>query len=459
MQMIAGQKAKARKGGLPGAQATCYGYVQDWRRVNGGKPVRVPIIDKSKAKVVKEMFRRYIRGQSLLGITRWLNDSGIAAPRGKQWYESTVRKLLSNETLLGRLVHGAIKKVKHPITRTMVNRKNDGEVIRVDGVFPAIIDQATFDKVQAILGRNESTRPQGGHPGNTLRAIGKCAVCGWHLAHQRNTRNGRWYYMCGTVKTKRVAASNPDCVGILYAEYVDEVVALFLKRVLSMPIQVARYNAAATDLTGLSATETLDIAIAEHEEMVKNLVSGVARVKASSALLRRLESTEGKLTELLRSRDEIATHTHTPTVDIQSVLDARAGIKDALRDGDTNQMRALLTAIVSEVRCDWSQRKSAVVNFNYLYEDHREPIQAKMTDREAREWSDVLVEMEKAGNFKRSTLDQALRDSGDREAPRSDYRVSIEVRGAPLTFVPKWSITNAERATEEVIRQIAEALK
>jgi hypothetical protein len=141
------------------------------------------------------------------------------------------------------------------------------------------------------------------------------------------------------------------------------------------------------------------------------------------------------------------------------VLDARAGIKDALRDGDTNQMRALLTAIVSEVRCDWSQRKSAVVNFNYLYEDHREPIQAKMTDREAREWSDVLVEMEKAGNFKRSTLDQALRDSGDREAPRSDYRVSIEVRGAPLTFVPKWSITNAERATEEVIRQIAEALK
>ena len=88
--MRTGQKARARKGGFAGPQATCYGYKQEYESVNGGKPVRRPVIDKQKARIVREMFRRYIKGDSLKGVTRWLNSSGIEPPKGKAWYEGTV---------------------------------------------------------------------------------------------------------------------------------------------------------------------------------------------------------------------------------------------------------------------------------------------------------------------------------------------------------------------------------
>jgi site-specific DNA recombinase len=431
-----GQKAKARKGGLAGAQATCYGYKQDWISVNGSKPVRQPTIDKPKAKIVREMFRRYLKGDSLLGITRWLNESGIAAPRGKQWYESTVRKLMSNETLLGRLVYGRVKKAKHPVTRTLINVKNDGEVIRVDGAFPAIIDQQTFDRVQAIIGSNESTRPQGGHPGNTLRGIGRCAVCGWHLARQAHSQTGKWYYMCGHVKTKKAKNSDPGCKGILGSDYVDEVVALFLESILSTKItdlreQVKRYNEAATDLTGLKATEMLDLAIVESEKTVSNLVSAVAKKGDSPALLKALEEAETKLIDVKRKRETIAAAIHTPTVDVDEVLKARSGVKDALRKGDVSQMRTLLAAIVSEVRCDWSLREQADMQFAYHYYDKQAPHHS-MNIEKAKAWMTTH--------------------------PNESFRIFITPKGAPLMFITKWDILSAEKVAEEAISQIAKAL-
>lgn len=429
IQMIRGQKAKARKGGLAGAQATCYGYRQEWDSVDGGRPVRRPVIDNAKAKIVREMFRRYIKGDSLLGITRWLNDSGISAPRGKRWYESTIRKMLSNETLLGRLIYGRIKKAKHPVTRTSVNRKNDGEVIRVDNAFPAIIDQETFDRVQAILNRNESSRPQGGHPGNTLRGIGRCDNCGWHLAHQRHTRSGRWYYMCGREKTN--GASDPDCKGILYAEYVDEIVALFLEFMLKTSMtnlrkEIQRYNAAAKDFKGLAPTESIDMAICEAEKKIANFVEGIAKGSKSPSLFKALEAAEAQLVDLRGKREAVSVAVKVPAVDTDSILEAKASIASVLKSGNSRRIRSILDAIVAEIRCDWRRRKNPGQNYVYRYEMTPAPLRDTAESKEERA-------------VRKRFHDDAFKDS-------------------PLIFIPKWSLFTAERATEDALRQISEAL-
>jgi DNA invertase Pin-like site-specific DNA recombinase len=444
VHMIAGQKAKARKGGLAGAQATCYGYKQDWVSVGGGKPIRTPVIDKQRAKIVREMFRRYIGGDSLKKITRWLNDLGISAPRGAAWYDSTVRKILSNETYLGRIVYGKIKKVKHPVTRTPVNvLRPDHEVIRgVGEAFPSITDRKTFDKVQKILGRNERTRPEGGHPGNTLRGIGKCAVCGWHLAHQPHTGTGKWYYMCGNVKTKKAANCDPDCKGIVQADYVDEVVELFLRRIMSTEVtdlraQVARYSEAASNLTGLSATEALDIAIVECEKKIAAFIAAIAKGSTSSKLLAALEQEEAKLAELRQKRETIVASVSIAPIDIDAVLEARSSIKAALSRKDPARTRAILAAIVSEVRCDWSKRKDPAVNFSYAFDGGPRTVRIGILNEDA----DPL-------------------DLSDLRIPGYDGMLSVRigVPNAPLTFIPKWSITNADQAAEEVLQQIAQAL-
>jgi DNA invertase Pin-like site-specific DNA recombinase len=457
VHMKAGQKAKARKGGLAGAQATCYGYKQEWLSVGNGRPVRNPVPDKPKAKLVREMFRRYIAGDSLLGITRWLNGLGVSAPRGVRWYESTVRKILSNETYLGRAVYGRIKKVKHPLTRTPVNAKNDGEVIRFDNAFPAIVDQESFDLVQRILARNESTRPQGGHPGNTLRGVGKCAVCGWHLAHQRNTNTGKWYYMCGYVKTNGAAQSDPACKGILDSEYVDEVVSLFLERVLSYKLsdltaQIERYNTAATNLTGLSATEALSLAIGEQETNIANLTRAIAKRGDSQALLTALENAESTCENLVRQRESLVSAVNIPKIDTNEVLKARSEIKDTLRRRDRKKFRAILAAIVAEVRCDWNKRKKPDVNFNYLFEDPSyEPAGGSISDKEHKHWKEVIRLMG-------SSFRGASRAKKSNLKSGTSYFMSITMPRAPLTFVPKWSLAEAGKAAQRAVREISEAL-
>lgn len=75
-------------------------------KVDGEKGGRVPwgylrtdegiIIDKGAAKLVKTVFRRYDRGDSMNGIANWLNAKGVLTPRGGQWYASAIKIVLGN---------------------------------------------------------------------------------------------------------------------------------------------------------------------------------------------------------------------------------------------------------------------------------------------------------------------------------------------------------------------------
>jgi hypothetical protein len=123
--------------------------------------------------------------------------------------------------------------------------------------------------------------------------------------------------------------------------------------------RVSRYNSTVTDLTGLQATEALDLAISEHEQMVENLVSAVAKTGDSPALLDKLAASETKLAELRSKRETIAAAVRTAPVDSNAIINARSRIPSVLREGDAAQMRTLLAAFFSEVRCDWSKRKNA----------------------------------------------------------------------------------------------------
>jgi hypothetical protein len=180
----------------------------------------------------------------------------------------------------------------------------------------------------------------------------------------------------------------------------------------------------------------------------------MAKALASKALLKSLEQEEDKLAELKRKRETIAASIHIPSVDVETVLDARSRINAALRRKDPERMRAILAAVVSEVRCDWSKRKDPAVSFSYFYEDYRKPIQVNMSAKESNEWRKAFGEVLE----QKSLVVKAKRVTDAEVMAPVLSRMSITHNRAPLTFIPKWSITSAERAAQEVVEQIAEAL-
>ena len=60
------------------------------------------VIDNEQAKVVRDIFRWYLDGASVLGIIKKLSEAGIPSPAGKeQWNKRAIEKMLENEKYTG----------------------------------------------------------------------------------------------------------------------------------------------------------------------------------------------------------------------------------------------------------------------------------------------------------------------------------------------------------------------
>jgi site-specific DNA recombinase len=108
-----GVRARVRAG-LPQGQAP-YGY----KREGGGL-----VVVKSEVPIVRRVFREYVAGKPLLQIARALNRKGVPTKRGGKWAASTVRGMI----------------------------RCDLYVARPPWQHKPIIDEATWDRAQALIG-------------------------------------------------------------------------------------------------------------------------------------------------------------------------------------------------------------------------------------------------------------------------------------------------------------------
>ncbi len=120
-----------------------YGY----RIVESGDH-KTLVIDEDQAKIVREMFRRYIKGESLKQISAWLIAEKIPTPQPPKdengdpldrgtWSSQAVRRILRNPIYMGRVI------VKGQL------------YMRV----PGIVEPAIFDKAQEIMASRVTRGP------------------------------------------------------------------------------------------------------------------------------------------------------------------------------------------------------------------------------------------------------------------------------------------------------------
>jgi site-specific DNA recombinase len=142
-----------------------------------------------EAEIVRTMFERFQAGDSLRGVTAWLAESKATTRNGRPWNPSTVRTILRNPRYAGRAIYcGAA----------------NGHA----GSWPAIVDDATFDVVQAKL-TDPRRRTQVGTDRKYLgSALYLCGVCGTPV---RSHSGGRYRCPQGGHVT-RIAASIDDYV-------------------------------------------------------------------------------------------------------------------------------------------------------------------------------------------------------------------------------------------------------
>lgn len=205
------------------------------------------IIDEEAAEVVRMIFGKYVSGSTILGITRELNSLGILNPSAYKkskgfnykhqvrktneglWPESSVRRILKNEMYLGNMVQGKNTKLSYKIKQCVAVPKENWYV--VEGTHEAIIDKETFDKAQALLGRNikESKTEQ---KAGLFAGLVRCADCGGGMAKKSNKQNGKeyHYYRCSTARVSKDACT----LHTIRIDKLEEAVLVFLRKMVDI---------------------------------------------------------------------------------------------------------------------------------------------------------------------------------------------------------------------------------
>lgn len=169
-----------------------------------------------QAPVVREVIARLLAGESLLGVTRDLNERGVTAPASESWGKTAVKKIALRPSNAGLRLH---------------HRGRPTEAL-YPGSWPALVSRSEWERVTAMLTAPDRRTTAPTRPGARRHlltsGVGCCGECGEPL---RVSWKGHATY--GS-KTQLYVCAGRGCVG-RNEQKVDDLVAAVVVARLSQP--------------------------------------------------------------------------------------------------------------------------------------------------------------------------------------------------------------------------------
>ncbi len=148
------------------------------------------IINNKEAEVIKLIYKLYLEGYGYYRIVMKLKSLGIKSPKGKDlWCYDTIRKILSNEKYIGTLVSGKTH-VQDYITQKKIKVDKENQFV-FENHHEAIIEKATFDRVQMILKEKKEQYEIRNTINSEKKLFGSkiyCETCGGRYVYQRDSQ-------------------------------------------------------------------------------------------------------------------------------------------------------------------------------------------------------------------------------------------------------------------------------
>lgn len=328
---ITASKRRRSKEGKWGSSVAPFGYSK--RKHPEGGTVLTPNED---ARLVRAMFQRYAKGKTTLrGIRNFLREHGHTTS------VQSVLNRLRNPVYLGKIRHG-----KYANSRFGPK----AEVIESKGQHPALVDQATFERVQALLSANRSRRNGGPTAKYLFTGLVHCGECSHRYAAHPTGHEGRYIrYYC----TRKVDVG--DCASGSVTESV-------IREAVLRPIEGLLGRLKRSDVQRLVRKDLLlqqEVARAAQDATRTELESRQLKLEAR---LERLEDTyldeaisrerflsrrDAIVSELAELKAKLADRPKTPTMDPEQVF----ALADALTGTplDDEEWREIITEMVDRV--------------------------------------------------------------------------------------------------------------
>ena len=141
-----------------------------YRKGENGEPEIVP----EEADIVKEIFQKYLAGDTTDQIKAYLEGNGYLTKKGKSvWSKGNIYSILTNERYCGDVIYQKTY-VENCITKKV--KRNRGELTKylVTNNHPAIIDRETFKMAQTEIARRGSMRRRTWVRNGVNRKVWRC---------------------------------------------------------------------------------------------------------------------------------------------------------------------------------------------------------------------------------------------------------------------------------------------
>ena len=179
---------KRFKLGIPNGNKAPYGY-----RWNGDGFSIIP----EQGTVVKEIYRRYLAGESAYSIAKRLADKGIKGQSGVPMDDSTIKNILSSNSYTGTMILQ-----KSFFTEGHKRKKNRGELpmYAVEEMFEPLVSETDFEKAQQIMKERAESMPNRNPELTAFSGRVRCANCGCSISRRTSKYGKKW--VCNTKERK-----------------------------------------------------------------------------------------------------------------------------------------------------------------------------------------------------------------------------------------------------------------
>lgn len=153
-------------------------------------------VNEEQANIVREIFTRFVFGDTMQSIMRDLNTRKVPSYFAKKWTNNAIRRILSNEKYIGDAILQKTFLNNHLEKKEVIN---NGELPKyyLSGTHEAIIDRDTFQKAQdKLLAITVSTRGWKPREPGPFHSMIRCVHCGSN--YQSVTTNGTQGFNCPT---------------------------------------------------------------------------------------------------------------------------------------------------------------------------------------------------------------------------------------------------------------------
>lgn len=336
-----GMTEKARRGGLQSTPS--FGY-----RVEDNVLVPVP----EEAALVRSIFDRFIAGEGLFPIAKWLNEMGVKTHRGNRFENRTIEYILRNPVYIGKMRW-------NPTGRTRRDFSNEN-IILADAQHQPLISQETWDAAQRRMASVKAQWKYHGRPVTEhkrwMSGLIRCADCGSTLIF-----SSPHYWKCnGYVRGRCKSAQHiPD-------EKLTEMLLTLMERDTQRKIpisyQIVRSRPEAMDESAL-LKEQLSQLGAKLERLREAYLSGVEDLNSYAAAKTALEERAAQIEQRLRS---LAAPADKKAADLL-MKEQISRCLEILRDPNSSKEQKHSAAHEAIDRCIFSKKDNSLRIFYRLF--------------------------------------------------------------------------------------------